>query len=119
MCSVFRSVRFVTDEILNYKTPLKANTRTWRIKLKVVAAQRIKEAQQRYPAAHMHLDGWYQILSQSEFNSEQSLRAAFGDIRGFNFHYKFPIPETTLLVHTLINFESQVAYIDTIKPGNH
>ncbi|WP_210330355.1 hypothetical protein [Aliikangiella sp. G2MR2-5] len=91
----------------------------WRITLRVVATEKIKEAQQRYPAAHMHLDGWYQIVSQTSFLTEHALRATFGDIRGFNFQYKFPIPETTLLVHTLINFESQVAYIEQIRPGNH
>ncbi len=87
--------------------------------MKVVAAHRIKEAQAKYPGAELQLLGWYQILSQSEFNSEQELRETFGDMRGFNYHYKFPIPDTTLLVHTLINFEAQVAYIEEVKPGNH
>lgn len=87
--------------------------------MKVVAINRIKEAQQRYPAAQNHLQGWYQILSQGDFKSERDLRTTFGDIRGFNYQFKFPVPETTLLIHTLINFESQVAYIEEIKPGNH
>ena len=87
--------------------------------MKVVAINRIKEAQQRYPAAQSHLQGWYQIVSQGEFKSEQALRTTFGSIRGFNHEFKFPVPETTLLIHTLINFESQVAFIDEIKPGNH
>ncbi len=89
------------------------------IRLNVVAVDKIKEAQVRYPAAFKNLQGWYQILSQSNFHSEEELRATFGDMRGFNFKYKFPIPESTLLVYTLINFESQVAYIEEIKPGNH
>jgi mRNA-degrading endonuclease HigB of HigAB toxin-antitoxin module len=87
--------------------------------LKVVAINRIKEAQARYPAASEKLAGWYQILSQGDFYSEKALLSTFGDMRGFNYQYRFPIPETTLLVHTLLNFESQVAYIDEIKPGNH
>ncbi len=87
--------------------------------MRVVATQKLKEAKLRYPAAHWHLDGWYQIIKQGDFFSESDLRATFGDMRGFNFQFKFPIPETTLLVYTLINFESQVAYIDTIKPGHH
>ncbi|TQV87874.1 hypothetical protein [Aliikangiella coralliicola] len=87
--------------------------------MKVVAINRLKEAQIKYPAAHRHLYGWYQILRHGDFFSEKALRATFGDMRGFNYQYKFPIPETTLLVHTLINFESQVAFIEDIKPGNH
>ena len=87
--------------------------------MKVVAINRIKDAQIRYPAAHNHLQGWFQIVSRGEFRSERELRAAFGDMRGFNYSYKFPIPETTLLVHTLIHFESQVTLIEEIKPGNH
>ncbi|WP_444997093.1 hypothetical protein [Aliikangiella sp. IMCC44359] len=87
--------------------------------MKVVAVNRMKDAQVRYPAAHNHLNGWLQIIGNSDFFSEQELRETFGDMRGFNYQYKFPIPETTLLVHTLINFESQIAYIEEIKPGNH
>lgn len=87
--------------------------------MNVVAIDKIKEAQVRYPAARENLEGWYQILSFSNFYSEEDLKATFGDMRGFNYKYKFPIPESTLLVHTLINFESQVAYIEEIKPGNH
>ncbi len=86
--------------------------------MKVVAINKIKDAQLRYPAAQHHLYGWYQILKNSDFFNERDLRSTFGDMRGFNFQYKFPIPETTLLVHTLINFESQVAFIEEIKPGN-
>ena len=87
--------------------------------MKVVATKKIREAQSRFPAAHRHLHGWYLIMSRGDFFSENDLRATFGDMRGFNYQFKFPIPETTLLVHTLINFESQVAFIDEIKPGNH
>lgn len=87
--------------------------------MKVVAVNKLKHAQQRYPAAQNNLYGWYQILSRGSFPSELELRDTFGDMRGFNYEYKFPIPETTLLVHTLINFESQVVYIDEIKPGHH
>lgn len=87
--------------------------------MKVVATKKIKDAQSRYPAADKHLCAWFLIMSRGDFYSEQDLRATFGDMRGFNHQYKFPIPETTLLVHTLINFESQVAFIDEIKPGNH
>ncbi|MDH5628797.1 MAG: type II toxin-antitoxin system HigB family toxin [Gammaproteobacteria bacterium] len=85
----------------------------------VVASDRVKEAQLRYPGADHYLQGWYQILSKGSFKSEAALKVVFGDIRGFSHQYRFPIPESTLLVHTLINFESQVALIEEIKPGNH
>ncbi len=86
--------------------------------MRVVATNKIREAQIRYPAANDSLCGWYQIVSQSDFFSESDLRATFGDMRGFRYQYKFPVPETTLLVHTLVNFESQVAFIEAVKPGN-
>ena len=73
----------------------------------------------RYPGASDELIGWYQIVNQTDFYSEQSVASAFGEMRGFDYQYKFPIPGTTLLVHTLINFESQVLLIKQIKPGNH
>lgn len=87
--------------------------------MKVVATNRIKAAILNYPGTEELLKGWYQILRRGNFHSEQDLRDTFGDMRGFNYQYKFPIPDTPLLVHTLINFESQVAYIEAIKPGNH
>lgn len=87
--------------------------------MNVVAVDKIEEAQVRYPAARKNLEGWYQILSLGDFHSEEDLRATFGDMRGFNYRYKFPIPESALLVYTLINFESQVAYIEEIKADHH
>ena len=87
--------------------------------MRVVSTKKLIEAEERYPAAIEHLQGWYQIMKQGEFYSEQSLRDAFGDMRGFNYEFRFPIPNTTLLVHTLINFESQVSLINEVKPGNH
>ncbi len=86
--------------------------------MNVVAVNRMIEAMSRYPAAEDHLNGWYQILSMGTFASEEALRDTFGNMKGFNYKFRFPIPETQLLVHTLINFESQVAYIEEIKPGN-
>jgi mRNA-degrading endonuclease HigB of HigAB toxin-antitoxin module len=86
--------------------------------LQVVAINRLADARLQYPASDDSLQGWYQILSQGEFKSEAELKSTFGDMRGFNHQFKFPIPESRLLVHTLINFETQIAYIEKIKPGN-
>ncbi|WP_196139427.1 type II toxin-antitoxin system HigB family toxin [Aliikangiella sp. G2MR2-5] len=87
--------------------------------MKVVAINKLTEAQSKYPAAQDYLKGWYQIVSRGDFSSEEDLRATFGDMRGFNVAFRFPIPKTTLLVHTLIDFKAQVALIEDIKPGNH
>lgn len=87
--------------------------------MKVVAINCLREAQKKYPGARDLLQGWYQLLSRGEFRNEGALKSTFGDMRGFNYEYKFPVPETTLLIYTLINFETQVAFIDAIKPGNH
>jgi len=87
--------------------------------LKVVAVNRIIEAQERYPKAYQHLQGWYQIMRESKFRSPEELRKTFGDIRGFNSSFKFPIPETTLLARTFINFEAQVVLVDDVVAGKH
>jgi len=87
--------------------------------LKIVAAKRIIEAQAKYPSVHEHLQGWYQIISQTDFDSPQALRQVFGDMRGFNSSFKFPIPESNLLAHTLINFAAKVVLVEDVIPGNH
>ena len=86
--------------------------------MKIVAINKFNQARLQYPASVESLCGWFQIISKGNFNSETALRSAFGDIRGFEHRFKFPIPESSLLVHTLINFESQVALIEMIKPGH-
>ncbi len=88
------------------------------VNLQVVAINRLIQARVQYPTSDDNLQGWYQILSQGDFRTEDELKSTFGDMRGFNHQFKFPIPDSRLLVHTLINFESQIAYIEKIKPGN-
>ena len=87
--------------------------------MRVVAVNRLRQAQEKYPAAKKHLEGLCHILSQGDFYSEISLRDTFGDVRSFNHSYRFPIPETMLLVHAKINFEAQVALVELVLPGNH
>jgi mRNA-degrading endonuclease HigB of HigAB toxin-antitoxin module len=86
--------------------------------LKIVAINKFAQARLQYPASEENLCGWLQIMSKAKFESESSLRSAFGDIRGFEHRFKFPIPDSSLLIHTLINFESQVAMIEMIKSGH-
>lgn len=86
--------------------------------MNIVATNEFAKARLHYPSSDENLRGWYQILSQSEFFTEKSLRSVFGDIRGYNQRFKFPIPDSSLLIHTLINFESQVVLIEEIKSGN-
>ena len=87
--------------------------------MNIVATQKLEEALSRYPQANNELIGWYQILNQGSFYSEHSMRSTFGGMHGFDYQYRFPIPGSTLQVHALVNFESQVLYIDQIKPGTH
>ena len=87
--------------------------------MKVVAAKRLIDAQSRYPSAHEHIQGWYQIINQTDFDSPEDLRSVFGDMRGFNSSFKFPIPESKLLAHTTINFAARVVLINDVIPGNH
>jgi len=69
-----------------------------------------------YPAAEVSLLGWYQILKQSDFQSEMSLYSTFGEISGFDYQYKFPVPDTSLVIHVLVNFATQVLFIKQIVP---
>jgi len=87
--------------------------------LKVIAAKRLIDAQSRYPSAHEHIQGWYQIIKETNFSSPEELRNVFGDMRGFNSSFKFPIPESKLLAHTSINFAAGVILINDVIPGNH
>ena len=91
----------------------------WSKSLKVVAVNKVSEAQARYPSAHDHLQGWYRIVSQTNFSSPEELRMVFGDMRGFNTSFKFPIPESKLLANTIINFEAKVILIEDVVQGNH
>ncbi len=85
--------------------------------MNVIATNKLKKAQQLYPSATETLLGWYQIIKQSKFLSENDLKASFGDLYSFNHQFEFQVPGTTLLIYTLINFETQVAYIQKIQPG--
>ena len=87
--------------------------------MKIIAAEKIIDAQSRYPSVHDHLQGWYQIVSETDFSSQEELREVFGDMRGFNSSFKFPIPESNLLAHTMINFDAKVLLVEDIVPGNH
>ncbi len=84
----------------------------------VIAIDKLTKAQQLYPTATETLLGWYQIIKQSKFLSERDLRASFGDIYSFGRQFEFQVPGTTLLISTLINFETQVAYIKKIQPSH-
>lgn len=87
--------------------------------MKVVAVNKLIEAQARYPSADSLLRGWYQIVRYTNFDSPEELRSVFGDMRGFNTSFKFPIPESNLLAYTSINFNAKVLLIEQVIPGNH
>ena len=86
--------------------------------MNVIATDKLTKAQQLYPTATETLLGWYQIIKQSKFLSERDLKASFGDIYSFGRQFEFQVPGTTLLIYTLISFETQVAYIQKIQPGH-
>ncbi len=83
----------------------------------VIAKDKLEEAQVLYPSATETLLGWYQVIRQSQFLSESDLKASFGELYSFEQRFEFRVPGTTLLIYTLINFETQVAYIEKIQPG--
>jgi mRNA-degrading endonuclease HigB of HigAB toxin-antitoxin module len=87
--------------------------------LNIVATHKLSEALSKYPSANNALIGWFQTVNQGDFYSEHSMRSTFGQMHGRDYQYRFPIPGSTLLIHALVNFQSQVLFIDQIKPGNH
>lgn len=87
--------------------------------MNVLAVNKVLEASTVYPSAYLSILGWYQIIINTDFSSPESLRNVFGDMRGFNSSFQFPIPVSSLLIHTQINFDAGVVLIDSIKPGHH
>jgi len=87
--------------------------------MNVLSVNKLYDAQTKYPSALKYLQGWYQIVKQTDFASADALRESFGDMRGFSSSFKFPIPVSSLLAHTTINFDAKVLIIEDIKPGNH
>ncbi len=83
----------------------------------VVPKNKIANAQELYPAANEKLLGWYQVIKEGKFRSDTELKETFGQLNQFENKFAFKIPGTTLLVHTVLNFETQVAYIKKIQPS--
>lgn len=87
--------------------------------MNILAVDKLVEAQIKYPSAVQYLQGWYQIVRQTDFASPTALREAFGDMRGFRSSYKFPIPVSSLLVCTTTNFGAKLVIIEEVKSGSH
>jgi len=87
--------------------------------LNILSINKLHDAQSKYPSAIKQLQGWYQVVKQTDFASADALRETFGDMRGFRSSFKFPIPVSSLLAYTTINFDAKVLIIEEIKPGNH
>jgi mRNA-degrading endonuclease HigB of HigAB toxin-antitoxin module len=87
--------------------------------LNILSVNKLHDAQSKYPSAIKQLQGWYQVVKQTDFVSADALRETFGDMRGFRSSFKFPIPVSSLLAYTTINFDAKVLIIEEIKPGNH
>ena len=87
--------------------------------MNILSINKLHDAQSKYPSAIKQLQGWYQVVKQTDFASADALRETFGDMRGFRSSFKFPIPVSSLLAYTTINFDAKVLIIEEIKPGNH
>ena len=85
--------------------------------MKVVATNRLAEAKEKFPASAVALDGWYRIMSFSDFSSDIALRRTFSELRNSGSDYWFLVPGTTLLLKATIHFGSQVAMVKDIRPG--
>ncbi len=83
----------------------------------VVAKNRLVKALEVYPTANQPLLGWYKIMSESEFNTENDLRDTFKTLNQFKDQFDFSVPGTNLQIRTLINFDTQVTYIEKIRPS--
>ncbi len=85
--------------------------------MKVVATSRLVEAKEKFPASALALDGWFRIMSYSNFSSYEELRCAFSEMRSTGSDYWFLVPGTTLLLKAAIHFGSQVAMVKEVRPG--
>ncbi len=85
--------------------------------MKVVATNRLAEAKEKFPASKTALDGWFRIMTYSDFPSDIALRRTFSELRNTGNEYWFLVPGTTLLLKAAINFSAQVAMVKDIRPG--
>ncbi|MBV1911435.1 MAG: type II toxin-antitoxin system HigB family toxin [Kangiellaceae bacterium] len=83
----------------------------------VVSRNKLVNALEMHPTANQSLLGWYKVISESKFSSEQDLRTTFSGINSREDRFDFSIPGTDLQIRTLINFDTQVTYIETIRPS--
>ena len=83
----------------------------------VVAKNRLVKAIELHPSANQVLLGWYKIISDSNFSSEHDLRSTFSNLNSSNDQYDFSVPGTNLQIRTMINFDTQVTYIEAIQPS--
>ena len=83
----------------------------------VVAKNKLVEALEMHPTARESLLGWYKVISESKFSSEQDLRSTFVDLHNLDDQFDFYVPGSTLQIRTLINFDTQVTTIETIRPS--
>jgi mRNA-degrading endonuclease HigB of HigAB toxin-antitoxin module len=85
--------------------------------MKVVTTNQFKQALHKFPVESQNLLGWYKVIAHSSFASEQEIKQTFGGIENQNNTFIFPIPRSSVMVHVKVNYDSQVALIMKIKPG--
>jgi len=83
--------------------------------LKVLATYKLIQAQKVNPLAQEPIQGWYQIMSKTDFHSVTDLKSVFGELNNFKSTFEFPIPGTKILARTLINFSAKVVLVSELK----
>lgn len=84
----------------------------------VVPKLKLKRAQETYPSAKEKLLGWYQVMRRSKFITKEALIATFGELKQYDNRFQFQIPGSSLQIRAIINFETQVTYIERIVPSH-
>lgn len=82
--------------------------------LKVLAIDKVIQAQKNYTNECDYLLGWYQVISQTNFNCLDDLNKTFGKVIYNQSIYFLPIPKSNLMAKVFINFSANVALINEI-----
>jgi len=82
--------------------------------LKVLAVNKIIQAQKDYSKYDEFLLGWYQVVSKTNFNSIDDLKQTFGQTVFCQSNYIMPIPHSKLVAKVFINFSAHVLLINEI-----
>lgn len=85
--------------------------------MKVIAVGHLLEAKENYPGTADAINGWLQILTNSDFHSAQELTETFPRVTSEGDFYYFPLASLPLQICARIDFPSKVVLVNHVQPA--